>query len=222
MGKKKNKKKSYDSMVLKYYGGSGYHSRNEKDDKDDRKKSKKNKKSSGIPGLKIVHMSLDKKDIRDARKVVTAPVDVPKKFLSIRKKCNHAGDLLTPAQYRTMTLNYAVYTPMLDAVCEKFGEDNVQVCAGCYDVLVNYDAITSEDIRDALTTLYVSANKVVSLKRMKGDEIEDINKLKNELTDWNDVIELMDKIDEAMADAEKPERSTGTRLNDIGNSPVVM
>lgn len=214
MGKKKK-------MLLKYYSSGKSHD----DDRDRKGKDKKkdNKKSSSnIPGLKIVHLSVGKKDAKEARKIVMTPVEVPKKFTHIRNDCNHAGSLITPAQFRALTPNYGVYTPMLDLVCGKYGEDNVRICEVCYDVLVNYKQVTGNDVMDAIATLYVGANKVVSMRRMKDDEIKDISKLKNELDDWGEIVDLIEKIDEAVSDqTDRPNGGSGTRLNDVGNMPVI-
>lgn len=189
--------------------------------KNSKKKKKDKKDKSRKLNLKTVHMSLDKKDIKAAYKIVTAPVDVPKKFVSIRDDCNHAGDIMTVETYKSMVPNYSVYTPMLDPVIERFGEDSVAICSGCFDVLVNYDAITSDDIKAAMTVLYVSANKVLSMRRLKKNDQEDLVKLKNRLSDWVEVMAAMDQIDAAAPKSENKSQSQ-VNLNDVGNTPFTI
>lgn len=193
-----------------------------KKDKHSKKDKEKDVYQSKYPALKTVHLSLSKKDVKDITKIVATPIDVPKKFIEIREECNHAGDLLTPAEYRAMSANYAAYTPMLDVACAVFGEENVSVCAACYDVVLDHKLINADGIRSALATLYLSANKAVSMKRMKDDKVKKLNKLKGDLTDWNKIIEIIDEIDQTIGAAAG---STGTpeafRPNDVGNTPII-
>ena len=222
MGKKKNKKKDVRESLNIWKK-----QRNRGDDEEVKKekKSKKNKKnSSQYPNLKLVHPNLDKKDRKEASKVITKPVDVPKSFQALRSKCNHAGDVITPEEFRQMTPCYAVYTPMLDIFCEVFGEENVCVCESCYDAKVNYALITPEKINEAIAMLYAAANKAVSMSRMKDGEVKDIGKLKSDLSDWAEVAAIVDKIDTAMnaAGANTDEPRKAMNPNDIGNTPFIQ
>lgn len=192
--------------------------------KDDKKKKKKKGKDHDRPTIKSVRSTLDKKDAKTARKIVLAPIDVPKDFIKVRNKCNHAGKLITPAEFRDMTAAYAAYTPMLDAICNKYGEERVHVCRDCYDVLVDRDLVTPQDVDDAVLTLYVAANKAVSLKRMKDDEVKAISKLKNEMVDWNDVADIIEKVDEDYAARGGNTASPSGKkinLNEVGNDAQV-
>ena len=73
----------------------------------DKKKKKNKKKEYDIPKFKMVQPSLGRKDAKIAKKIVLAPVDVPKAFLKVRRKCNHAGKLITAAEFKEMTPAYA-------------------------------------------------------------------------------------------------------------------
>ena len=219
MGKKK-KKNSKDPFEF-------YNSRRQNDSrkKDKDKKDKKRDKDVQLANirLKSVHMSLDKDDIKDAAKVIRTPVEVPKKFTNVREKCNHAGDTITPAEYRAMTPSYAVYTPMLDPLCNWFGEDAVAVCEGCYDVLVDFTKVKASDVEGAICILYAAANKAISMKRMKKDALKASIKMKEGLLDWEEIVHIVSKIDEAVGESAAASRAAkGPNLNDVGNSPIVM
>lgn len=190
----------------------------------DSKKKKKSKKRRELdqPEFKTVKMTLDGKEIKSTRKIILAPVDVPKEFTKVRNKCNHAGKLITPAEFREMTHAYAAYTPTLDALCNLYGEDHVHVCKGCYDVVVDYAAIKPEDVEKAILTLYAAANKAVSMKRMKDDEVKAINKMKFDLADWYDISDIVAKVDEKMKSRGGFGRPVSTTdLNAVGNAAVV-
>lgn len=179
--KKKGKKKSY------YYD---YQFGSKGGKKKGSGKGKKSKKSYyAEPKLKSVKPTLTKKDAKKNRKMLLAPVEIPEAFLKSRKSCNHVGDVISVSKFKEMTPTYAAFTPMLDAMVNVFGEENVAVCAQCYDVLVNASALTEEDFDRAIAVLYACANTAVSYNRMKSDEIKDVAKLRMNLTNWNKIKE---------------------------------
>lgn len=187
MSKKKSKKRSY----FAYEYGSN---------KKDRKKSKKSKDSYyEKPKFKRVKPTLDKKDAKESKKILLAPVDIPKDFTKNRNKCNHAGDTISVAEFKDMTPNYAAYTPMLDTMIKVFGEDNIDICKSCYDVIVDPSCINIDKIKASIATLYAAANVLVSRKRMKNDEVKDVAEVKNDLRHWNDVIDDLTKLEESGA-----------------------
>lgn len=182
--KKKNKKKGgyYDYAFGK---------------KDLKKGKKKGKKSAyDEPKLKSVKPTLDKKDAKESKKILLEPVDVPKEFMKNRNKCNHAGSIITPKEFKDMTPTYAAFTPMLDNMIAVFGEENVGVCKMCYDVLADVSKISTNDIIHALCILYAAANAVVSHKRFKTDEVKEIAKIKDDLSDWNNIVEMFEKLED--------------------------
>lgn len=185
MSKKSKKKKNKKSYYSEYqFGGKG------KSKKSSGKKKGGNKKSYyAEPKLKSVKPTLSKKDAKKNRKMLLAPVEIPEAFIKSRKSCNHVGDVLTVAQFKEMTPTYAAFTPMLDTMVNVFGEDNVAVCAQCYDVLVNAAAINEDDFDRAVAVLYAAANMAVSYNRMKGDEIKEIAKIRMNLTGWGKIKE---------------------------------
>lgn len=184
MSKKKSKKSR--SYFAYEYGGK----------KKDTKKSKKKDSYYEKPTFKRVKPTLDKKDAKESKKILLAPVDIPKEFRKNRDKCNHAGDLLSTAEFKEMTPNYGAYTPMLDTMIKVFGANNVDVCKCCYDVTVNPECLSVDKIKEAVAILYAAANVVVSRKRMKNEEIKDIAEVKNNLKDWNDVIDEYIKLED--------------------------
>lgn len=179
--KKKNKKKSYYDYA---FGGK----------KSSKKSGKKSVYKSPEKKLKSIKPSLDKKDAKENKKILLAPIDIPAKFMKNRNKCNHVGDTLTVAEFKKMTPNYAAFTPMLDTMVELYGEENVAICKKCYDVVVAADCIHEGDVSKAVATLYAAANMTVSFDRMKDDEIKDIAKTKNALHDWAKIGEKVDEI----------------------------
>ena len=195
--KKKNKKKGgyYDYAFGK---------------KDMKKKGKKGKKSAyDEPTLKSVKPTLDKKDAKESKKILLEPVNVPKEFLKNRNKCNHAGHIITPKEFKDMTPTYAAFTPMLDNMIAVFGEENVGVCKSCYDVLADVSKISSDDIIHALCVLYAAANAVVSHKRFKTDEVKEIAKIKEDLGDWNNIVEMFEKLEDKGAFKTSVANATG-------------
>lgn len=160
------------------------------------KKSKKSKKSAyERPKMKSVKMSLSKKDIKENKKIILQPVDIPKAFTKNRDRCNHADTLISVKEFKEMTPNYAAYTPILDTMIEAFGEENIKICKACYDVLVDRSAIKTS-IRDAVASLYAYANLLVSNKRMKDGKIKDIAQMKNELSNWFEIEEKVGELEE--------------------------
>lgn len=180
MSKKKNKNSYYEFA----YGKKG------------KKKKNKNKSVYKEPELKSVKPSLDKKDAKESKKILLEPVNVPKEFMKNRSKCNHAADIISVAKFKSMTPTYAAFTPMVDPMIEVFGEDNVAICKSCYDVLVDCSKISAADLQHAVAMLYAAANAVVSHKRMKGDEIKEISKVKESLGDWNSIITMYSELEE--------------------------
>lgn len=143
------------------------------------KKDKKSKKSDD--GIKA---TLGKKDAKANRKIIMAPVEVPASFSKSRRECNHAGDTLTAAEFRNMTPAYSAYTPLLDEACGRYGEGHVHICKACFDVLVDRDQINIDQIKGAMTTLYLASNMVVANVKMKDDEVEDLNKAKDKMMNF--------------------------------------
>jgi len=172
---------------LKYYRDYG-------NKKKKSKKSKGGKSYYGKPQCKDVKLTLDKKDVKENRKIVMSPVDIPDKFAKNRAKCNHAGQMMSVDDYKSLTPNYAAYTPMLDWAVKKYGANHVHVCRSCFDVVVDRDVVDSDNVIDALTTLYVAVNVAVSNKRMKDDEVKSFNKMKGQLDDFRQLIEVLGEI----------------------------
>ena len=185
MGKKKKSKKTYFKDA---FG-------NTKDKKS--KKSGKNVKKSAYkhPSLRNVKPTLSKKDAKENKKIILQPVEIPKVFSKNRDKCNHADSLITVREFKDMTPNYAAYTPSLDMMIDVFGEENIMICKDCYDVLVRKGAVRIS-IKEAVASLYAYANLLVSNKRMKEGKVRDIAQMKNALSDWFDVAEKLDKMEE--------------------------
>lgn len=223
MSKKKKSKK-------KYYGSYGYITGGSK--KANKKSGKKGKKDKSYepyeaPRLKTVKPSLDKRDAKENKKIIMTPIDIPGKFAKNRHKCNHAGELITPAQFRALTPNYAAYTPWLERAVTEYGEDNVRVCKSCYDVICDTAKISAGDIETALVVLYAAANAVVSHRRMKTDEIKEIAKLREALSDWHVVQSAYADLEKKGAFADEsvggiPSPSDLSALNQVdGTTPMV-
>ena len=209
MGKKH--KKSYYSDF--YRGGK------------DSKKSKKNKKAKKLydePKLKTVSPSLSKKEAKENRKIVLRPVDVDKEFIKNRRKCNHAGKLISVAEYKSMTPNWAAYTPMLDAIVKHYGEDNVMICKACFDVIVDTNLITADDIAEAQAVLYAANNAVVSHTRMKSDEIKSFAKQREDLDSWSETKAKYADFEEKLASVGEVKTKDLSALNKLDGSNGVI
>lgn len=165
-------------------------------------KGKRSKASKGrnaeynTPAFGSIRPSLSGREAKLSTKSVLAPVEVPKEFRKNRLRCNHAGALISPAEFKAMTPAYAAFTPLLDAAIETYGEDNVAICRSCYDVLVNTGDITSTGMRDSVLRLYLSANLILAHKRMTKDEIKELAGMRDGLTDWDHAIFTLRKLEE--------------------------
>ena len=208
MSKKKNRKK----QQYKYFGSA----------LDNSKKSKKGKKSKGSktvgykePKLTNIQPTLDKGGAKECRKIIQSPVDIPKEFQKNRRKCNHAAGTMSVAEFKAITPNYAAYTPALEQMVAKYGEENVRICRRCYDAVVARDAVDQEKVIDAMTTLYAACNVAVSNKRMKKDEVQKFAKLKESTEDFRLVVDILQKIKEAeaVASATKDGMMAGMNIN---------
>lgn len=187
MSKKRKGKKSYYS----------YEAEPKKSEKKNKSKTIRAKESN--PKYKKIKLSITDKDISTNQKIIHAPVEVPKDFTKIRQRCNHIlkgkDDYLTVEKYKTTTPAYGAYTPMLDTIAGTFGEQNVHVCPYCFEVLVDPDIIDVDTCENAVAVLYAMANTLVNNKdRKKKDEIEEINKIKDRLGVWRNLVGKYEKI----------------------------
>lgn len=180
--KKKNKNKKWYSHEYNYA----------------QKKAKKNKKkmkNDGYkkPEFKTRNESLGKKDIRAAHKIVTATPEVSKKLMDIQQNCNHAGNLITIQEYKDRSLTPSAYTPKMEAIAEVFGK-NALICESCYQVVVDPAGIDPAKLREALAYLHGAATAVLPRKKFKDKEIRKINDLADDLSKWNEIISLFEKM----------------------------
>lgn len=187
MSKKRKGKKSYYS----------YEAEPKKSEKKNKGKAIRAKESK--PKYKKIKLSITDKDIGTSQKIIHAPLEVPKDFTKIRQRCNHIlkgkDDYLTVGEYMLTTPAYGAYTPMLDTIAGTFGEQNVHVCPYCFEVLVDPDVIDVDTCENAVAVLYAMANTLVNNKdRKKKDEIEEINKIKDRLGIWRNLVGKYEKI----------------------------
>lgn len=168
-------------------------------------KKKKNKSSGSkaysykAPEYKQIKPSVTKKEAKEAKKIILEPVEVPKDFKKNRSRCNHAGTLITAAEFKDMTPTYAAFTPMLDAAVESYGEDNIRVCKSCYDVLVDPSKVSADGMRDSMLLMYLSINAIISRKRMRKEEIKELTKLRDSLSDWDHAVAVLRKLEDSGA-----------------------
>lgn len=214
------KSKKYKKMQKKYYqygiGGSGS------------KKSKKSKGSKTVhykdPKLKNMKSTLSKAEVKANRHTIEKPVKVPKDFMERRQKCNHAAGLLTVQEFKSMTTGWAAYTPAVDRMVAKYGEDNVRICRDCFDVLVSRDMVTTKDVEEALTTLYAACNVAVANRRMKKSEVKKIAELKEVIEDYQPVVKVLSRIaaDEAEAATSGSNVNQNRNVNMTSGAPFVQ
>lgn len=189
------------------------------------KKAKKPKKSKynyyHKPAFKEVKPSLSKKEAKEAKKIVLEPVEVPKDFKKTRTRCNHAGSLITPTEFKEMTPAYAAFTPMLDAAVESYGEDHVMVCKSCYDVLVDPGKVSVEGLKESILLMYLSVNTILSRKRLDKDEIKELTKLRDGLGDWDHAVSVLRKLEESGALQESSSAVTEEDLSKLSRADHV-
>lgn len=208
MSKKRKSKKSYFSYEV-----------------EDKKSSKKNKgktlraKESKAKHKKI-KLSITDKEIIANRKIIHAPVEVPKGFIKVRQRCNHIlkGEdaYMTVEKYKATTPAYGAYTPMLDTMVDTFGEENVHVCPYCFEVLLNPEVIDIDTCNNAVAVMYAMAADLVNSKsKKKKDEIEEINKLKDRLAVWKNLIGKYEKVLEKRAAEETTTAEDDSSSNEM-------
>ena len=187
--------------------------------KDSQKKKKKSKYDE--PKVKTLNSTLDKSDRKDMEKMILTPIEVPKKFTKIRNRCNHVGSVMSVADFKRITPMYSVYTPMLDAMIQQYGEENLTVCASCFEVKVAPKMIQVKNLKSAITDLYAAATFVQSTLRKK-DEIEELSKMKKDLGDWNGVINTVSEMESSglTEDAFEKEEDLASKLNNISSGHV--
>lgn len=202
MSKKKKKNKYFESYNL-----SGKKGKKGKGNKKDLKKSMKK--------TKTVHPTLTKKDGRVMRKELEKPLKVDKDFTKNRTRCNHADGTLSAQEYRSKYPGKAeAYTPMLQTMIDLYGEENIRICDRCYEVMVNRDQVSADDVKAAIATIYAGAGIAVANVRMKKDEVKAINKSKKLLDEFGVIIDDLEELEE------KGSRNAGAgdaeNLNDVG------
>ena len=161
------------------------------------KKGKSNKKSmkKASRKFKTLQPTLSKKDGKANRKLICKPVKIDKDFLKSRAKCNHADGTLDIQEFKAMSPTATAYTPMVETLIEVFGEEHVQICARCFEAMVDRDQVTTDTVTEALAVLYAACGIVVANVRMKNDEVKEINKLKETLADFQPVLEFMAELE---------------------------
>lgn len=200
MSKKKNKKiKSY----YDYQFG-----------KKEKKAKKERKSAYDEPTMKTVKPSIKKKDAKAQLKDLQKPIKVSKAFKERRNTCNHAGKLISVQDFKNLTPTWAAYTPMLDQMVETFGEENVMVCQYCFDVVVRPSCTTFAEVKKAIAVLYAASNTAVSSKRLKDKEIERFNKIKDNLGDWNFVVDAIGKLEKKGAISESTDADDASSMTE--------
>lgn len=179
-----------------------------------KKKGKKNDSVYGDgPKTKRVKLTLNKKEIKENRKIAEAPFEIPKELLKNRRKCNHADGTMTVQEFMDSGKNPAI-TPLLGMMVDVFGEDKVKVCAACYDVMLVDDAIKPDDVIKSAMTLYAASNYVVSHKKMSDEDVKGLAKDREVVEDFKNVVTLMRKIaNRKKATEANPENMPVSKLN---------
>lgn len=184
------------------------------DNKKSKKSGKKGRKSVyDKPKTKSVKPTLGKKEAKENKKILLAPVEIPSEFRKNRNKCNHAARTISVQEFKAMTPAYSAYTPMLEDVVGLFGEENVSVCKDCYDVLVDRSCVTFEQAHNSLVTLYAAVNVAVSNKKLGDGEVKRLNKLKALVEDFQPVLEIISKV---VDDSPKDDVDDVSALNSTG------
>ena len=167
--------------------------------KDDNRK-KKGKKSHqrtvkpSEPAYRRVKVSLDKGEAKENKKEVRRPVKVSKDFLERRNRCNHADGSISIDEYRRLSPAPEAYTPELKAMVDKFGEENVRVCARCYQVVVPREMVEADAVYDAVQILRASCGIAVANRRLTKKEIRGINELREKLAGFGEVIGILEEL----------------------------
>ena len=186
------------------------------DDYEVNHKKKQGKKSSIYgdgPKTKRMKLTLNKKEIKENRKIAEAPFEIPKELLKNRRKCNHADGTMTVQEFMDSGKNPAI-TPLLSTMVDVFGEDKIKICAACYDVMLVDDAIKPDDVIKSAMTLYAASNYVVSHKKMSDEDVKGLAKDREVVEDFKNVVTLMRKIATRKKTVEaNPENMPVSKLN---------
>lgn len=183
--------------------------------KKDKKSKKLKKEAYKKPKYETVKESLGKKEIKTADKIVSAKPEVNKKLIELQKSCNHAGNLISVQEYKERSLTPLVYTPMLEAMLETFG-DKTLICESCYQVVASPENIDPKKLRESVAYLYAAAMAVLPRKKLKSKEIKKINDLADDLNKWTDIIATFEKMaNKGAFKRSQDDGSAVSTLNDV-------
>lgn len=204
--------------------------------KNKKNKNKKNKAAKTQdyrkPKKKTVHNNLSKKEIKWFEKQMKKAPKADKKLLDQQAKCNHAGDnIYTLAEFREVATNPEVYSTRIDVLVDTFGEENVFICGNCGTPLINPKKIDMGMISKALAVLHGAETAIVSRQKMKDKEVQKMNEIAVNLSEWNAIAAQFHNMDAKGAfdtDAEANNsdlamtRTTGAVPSSTGTAFVVQ
>ena len=195
---------------------------NGKKRKEKKKKHRENRYDGGTYELTKIRPTLDGKDAEKQRELLVAPPIVDKAFRKRQGKCNHSSGTISVAEYRKMTAWPDVYTPHLSRAIELYGEDHVRICRRCYDVVVDYDVVNADDIRKALTAIYVAVNLVKANLRFDKNEVKHLTKSYQEagLANFDGLFKLFNKMERKLG--KESTSSKAVRINNLNGNTGVM
>ena len=212
-------KKSKKSTKLEYYWNA---ERREREKAESKKKNKKDK-SRDMRGevttkLKAVKPTLSNKEVAAVQKAADAPVKLPKEIVKAKASCNHAQEVMTPAEFRAIYENQLYLAPYLNAYVKYFGEEHVSVCTGCFTVLVDDSIVDGDAVKKAFLTIDGAANFMMANKRMKSKEI-DI--LKKAIDDNDDLMTVVAPTIKSVVDVARQRRNAEPAKTSYGGSAPV-
>lgn len=169
-------KKSKKSTKLEYYWNAERREREKAESKKKGKKKGRDMSGEVTTKLKAVKPTLSDKEVAAVQKAADAPVKLPKEIVKAKATCNHAQEVMTPAEFRAIYENQLYLAPYLNAYVKYFGEEHVSVCTGCFTVLVDDSVVDGDAVKKAFLTIDGAANFMMANKRLKSKEIDVLKK----------------------------------------------
>lgn len=124
--------------------------------------------------LKNVKPSLDKKDVRDVHRAAEKPIKLPKQIEEAREVCNHVQETYSVPAFNKEFEGRPYLAKNLDMYARMFGEENLGICKGCFEVMVDRKLITVDETQRAFLLILAAMNHLMANYRMKKKELKEL------------------------------------------------
>ena len=159
------------------------------------------------PKLLRVKPTLSDKDVKQSERIVEQIPKINKELLKNREECNHCQDVMSVAEFREKPNSYV--TPLLDQYVEVFGEQNVALCKGCYEVLAKDSQIDLTKTNNAFILIMAAIDHLTANMRMDKKELHRMKEYKEtQVKGLYEIIPMLRTLKEKQAEEQKNRPAT--------------